>query len=222
MNLSWLVVVPLLLSACNSQTPRSSRLDELPLSLGNEWTLVQENYRLFLKVADTIRIGNVLFYELEEKASNSKPPSVVRKRLYTYNSAGSVLTAERLSDTSYLPMWIKLNLIARNDISQADSFLISNWYKRGATVGESWSAVSGSPFEPSHIYPYRIILESSTDTVVTAGKTYYNCLRYYIDDLQESDSEYWDWLAEGIGIVKRVYLSPQGKPFILRSSIVAE
>lgn len=198
------------------------QLNYFPLNVGDTWVLSNKQYQLKITVFDTIHICSRVFYKVQESSSINNSSSITRKRLYAYDSSGNVYRKVVIVDSSEASMQsIKLKKYIEKELP-IDSSIIGVWYKTNASVKDTWKLFANSQFESREIHPYKIILESRCDTVITPNRTYYNCLRFYIEDLQESDTEYWDWLAEGVGLVKRKYLSTKAKGFILTSFKVSK
>jgi len=190
-------------------------LSYFPLHIGDKWTLSNQRYALEINVLDTVHINSKVFYDVKEVSSESNTTPLVNKRLYSLDSHGNVVRRIVIPDSSDIS---KQSLLFAKYIRKKfsiDTSLTGLWYKINANVNDAWRSMANSQFESREIHLYKITLESRTDTVKTANHVYYHCLRFYINDLQESDTEYWDWLAIGVGLVKRVYFSPKERGFVL-------
>jgi hypothetical protein len=71
----------------------------------------------------------------------------------------------------------------------------SVWYDFAREPGESWEA------EDLYGNTFTILLESTTDTVVTPGGTFLGCYRFH--HFFGADYEYFEWFAPEVGLVQR-------------------
>jgi hypothetical protein len=71
--------------------------------------------------------------------------------------------------------------------------------------GDSWSyAIDPESTDAlSARFPWNVTFQSKVDTVQRSNYTFQNCYRYYYDQVQEADEEYFWCLAPGIGFVKQ-------------------
>jgi len=88
-----------------------------------------------------------------------------------------------------------------------------DWYKKNVKVGESWITYSDSYFNNNSFHKYKITLISKLDTVTIGKKLFKKCYKYFIDDLSEKDTEYYDWIVPGLGLVKRTFISDLSNSF---------
>jgi len=190
----------LIILMSNAGAQDRSKANFFPLRVGDEWNFNNDPHRLRIQVVDTSDIYGYRFYVVQETSFTDVPPPVVRRKYYTIDSLGNVL---RLADTTrFSGVYI--------------------WYKSTDSVDESWKAMANSDFLGGVIDPYKITIESRTDTVITSRGVYCHCLRFHIDNLTESDTDYWDWFAVGVGIVKRAYGNYSAKGWILTSYKLVE
>jgi hypothetical protein len=95
----------------------------------------------------------------------------------------------------------------RSDFRDYPSSGISTWYNTNAEIDESWNAF-GPDIGCVELAKYRISLESRSDTVITQDQMYIGCLRFFINKIGASDTDYYVWLARGVGLVK--FHNPSG------------
>lgn len=173
-----------------------------PLDKRNKWTYSVDEYSLSVKVYDFVEIDNDLFAAIEENSTRSDEPPITRTLYYRFDDRGNV---ERiLKDVEIL----RSNVGSSPNIPQNGR---SVWYKLDAKIDESWFAFGNSVFNRKEIHQFKITLLSRSDTVIVKDERFTGCYKFYIDDLSESDSEYYDWLAKDVGLVKRSYGSNESK-----------
>jgi len=202
---NFIVICCLLLINCSSggKTSLSQNANPyFPLDKGNKWTYSVDEYSLSAKVYDLVEIDNDLFAALEEKSIRRNEPPISRALYYRFDDRGNI---ERiLPDVESL----RSNVGSSPNIPRSGR---SVWYKLDAKIDESWVAFGNSVFNGKEIHQFEIALLSRSDTVIVKDKVFTGCYKFYIDDLSESDTEYYDWLAKGVGLVKRSYGSDESK-----------
>jgi hypothetical protein len=197
-NYSFLMMTALLIS-CRSERHQSD--DSIfPLTPAREVTLVKGEYALTVRVVEPIEVQGMEFYRVEETSRLGGGPSVTRTLFLSRTCDGTIVrtpTSEGLPET------------------KSRSFI---WYKCDTAVGSSWEVIANAWSDQRRIDNFRITLLSVSDTVRTPAGVFTRCCRFHIDDLNEMDTDYYDWLAPGIGIVRRQFAADTTSGFLLKST----
>ena len=83
---------------------------------------------------------------------------------------------------------------------------MSAWYRFDAEPGTSWYAFqSSNPRGPGSLLS-QIELISKTEVVTTDLGVFYDCYKFHIWAVDYSSGGYYDWIAKGVGLVKRTHL----------------
>lgn len=172
-----------------------------PLTPGAKWTLSSGSYLLNLRVDTVLHLGALRYSRLTELSSRNTEEPIQRTVHFAENDSGNIL-----------------RLCVRNRSQISDTSNSSSiWYRFNVDVGNSWLAMANAYSDFREVHKFRITLISRSEIVNTLTGTYPNCYRFLIDDLSESDSEYYDWVAPGTGLVKRLFGQDTSKAFVLRS-----
>lgn len=175
------------------------RTDFFPLEVGNEWIYRSDKFKLTIHVKDLVEIENFWFAVVEESLqSDNKGLNV--DQYYYYYGQGEIIYKLIPKDQSLDIPKVKQGLNALAGTAWP-------WIHFGSDSGYYWVTYSRSFYNYKYIDQYKITLVSQSDTIFINDKKYYNCYKYYFDDLSESDTEFYEWYVKGIGLIKR---SPSG------------
>lgn len=178
-----------------------------PLDHGRLWVYSGPNgAKMLRKVVDEAFVKGEWHSVIEERNySSSLKDSTVRR--IGYRSVGNRILRIRLS----------AGIHDSTRYSSAPSTMpeTSTWYDFGRLPGDQWFAYGNSMFFSHEIHEYQITLIAKDETLVVGDKTYSSCFKFFFDDLSESDSEYFEWIAEDVGLVKRVFVDENGPGFEL-------
>ncbi len=184
-----------------------------PLHNGNTWNYKTDKYSLLISVKEIVSIDKNHFSLVEELSSSGDGNPVIRTKLYRCNLNKNIETI--VTDFKS----VRSNIFSTKEVLDSG---ISLWYKFDAKVNESWQAFGNTLFDKKVISKFKITLASINDTVLANDTTYINCYKFCIDDLYESDTEYYEWYAKDIGLVKRVFQNESNKGFVLTSFKIAK
>jgi hypothetical protein len=179
-----------------------------PLRVGNSWSLVHGRMMLEMTAEDSVLENNLTFFVLTEIYMSEGDTVFRRSSLFRQLRNGNIQSKIVNCDA----------IMRKQGSTQGDlpNGGLSEWYKFDVPAGSAWIAYSNSSmFSQSMISPYRITCESVNDTIQIDGQTYPRCWRFLIDELPSSDEEYRDWIADGIGVVKREFISGK-QPYLLQ------
>lgn len=196
------------LSSCGKEKAIQNGNSYYPLQNGNAWNYKTDEYSLLISVKEIVTIDKNHFNLVEELSSSGDGNPFIREKLLRCNERNNIelMVADFNS--------IRSNIGSSKEVPDKG---ISVWYKFDAKVNESWQAVGNALFDKKVISKFKITLASINDTVFANDTIYTNCYKFYIDDLYESDTEYYEWYANDIGLVKRVFQNESNKGFILTS-----
>lgn len=170
-----------------------------PMKVGKLWNYTGVNSSLVLGLDNLIKQDNKWFAVMTvaefSKRSLSANTGVC---FFRYNSQGNI---ERWMPP---PPDYLLDLV--KNTYNADNENLYIWYKFNAPLNEPWFAIGTDHYYPRRTMLFRIRLVSITDTVVTENLTYENCYKFYIENIHVSHSDYYDWLAQDVGLVKRAFI----------------
>jgi hypothetical protein len=177
-----------------------------PINIGNEWNYKSGAYYLDIKIKGLVQLDKYYFAIAEENNStmgDDKPIS--RTIFYRYDKDKNVLRH----------IYINENHKYKKELIPNDGVFM--WYKFNAKINESWRTMGNDIFFPSEISDYKITLLSKSDTIIANNKKYFDCCKFHIVALSSSDSDYYEWFAKDIGLVKRCFLNESNKGFLLQS-----
>jgi len=181
------------------ETPAIDHWALFPLGKDHERVLISESgkYSLVLRVVDTTVNESSGFRMVSEEDYLEGSLIASQTLLFGIDSLGNLLRRAYPDDSLFA-----FPTLPDNDPPKG---LVSVWYKGDARTSDSWISYANAPTYPKFLRPYTIRLDS-VFTLHAFGKNR-RCLVFYVDEHGSDDSEYWDWILEGVGIIRRVYYS---------------
>ncbi|MGD0339406.1 MAG: hypothetical protein ABSB78_11530 [Bacteroidota bacterium] len=190
---SYLVLI-ILFGACIQK--KNIRSDYFPLEIGNKWECRYSEYILRRSVVSTEEHDGRIFYKVEEYVAPEGKDTVLinREILFCYDDFGDVYRRIYNFDSlkKELPYFQKHS---RDGLCP--------WYKFDGLPGDCWTGDADDYLFPQHMIRYRITLLSTSASVTLREKVIDSCYIFKIESLSSSQPAYYEWLAKGIGIVRR-------------------
>ncbi|MGD0339409.1 MAG: hypothetical protein ABSB78_11545 [Bacteroidota bacterium] len=187
-------LIIILFGACAQK--KNIKSDYFPLEVGNEWDCRYSEYILRRSVVSTEEHDGKIFYKVEEYVAPEGKDTVLinREILFCYDDSGNVY--RRINNFDSLRKEFPYY-----ETRTRDGLCL--WYKFNAIPGDCWGGDANDYLLPQYVTKYKITLLSTTASVISREKTIDSCYIFKIESLSSSQPEYYEWLAKGIGIVRR-------------------
>ena len=190
MRLHLYIILCIVLISCKSEKDISTKINYFPFHINGEWKYRSKlGDEIVLSVISQVKINNTFALKICESKSQTTGFNSNIEWYYAKNNQGDL---------------IRLCKPANKEVSDTTNRFYL-WFKFSASAGESWLTKSIDPADKNMIDQYRITLLSKSDTVHVMGKIFTNCYKYYIEDLNLWDWEYYEWVSKDVGIIKRKY-----------------
>jgi hypothetical protein len=222
-KIKYILIVALVFIGCKELSFHHPVNSYFPLKAGSIWKYRQPfdtSMAMMLYCSNYIEINDTVYAVLEERHYFRSRQWYFIRHFLRYDSSGSVI---RLVQEPEVHLYN--NYPYRPYIIPAvnSDYYLYNFY---VELNKRYSVEKyRHPFDINNhrFTKVDMTLLSRNDTVTTPSGTFYNCYKYYLDELLCTDEECIDLLVPNVGLVERYTTQgPTGSDYILYSYFIPQ